>query len=430
MTLRWTRSLLPTALLLTAGCAGQTPFPSGLEPAASLLPEYRDALAGQPEDVTAFLRTWLPALTPVEDEGGRIAYALEGTQAEVVRSVDRLLAAYEGYCTQRGGALEKPTEAPGRRCLAAKGDTIARMEVDVVHAAEAEPARLRFAAETGERVRRNAAQRRAQQALVQQTLAGNGPSGHILLANGEAFDAARFGRLSGPDYYAIQLPQRDPIGLTELLSVRWTGEGIRVVLRDGSVINATGRAVAPARTLVRLVPSDNDVPDMDAMSYEAPFRFVTLDAKSKQPRQVRVRDPAQLLEITVSAKAPALRAGPVPVRADAKEQAAFNQALVREASRASKNLKAAPEPINLADAAARDEIERMGRMGPCSRSQSDLALKAGDLSLSEFYVCAQYRKEAKLLLANDGAVSPEKTPLVYLGRAARAPWFDFSGVLR
>jgi hypothetical protein len=78
----------------------------------------------------------------------------------------------------------------------------------------------------------------------------------------------------------------------------------------------------------------------------------------------------------------------------------------------------------------RDEVERMGRNGPCRKSQSDAALKNGDLSLSEFYVCAQYRKESKVLIANDGAISPTKTPLVFLGRAARAPWFDFSGVLR
>ena len=39
-------------------------------------------------------------------------------------------------------------------------------------------------------------------------------------------------------------------------------------------------------------------------------------------------------------------------------------------------------------------------------------------------------KEAQALLANDGSISPEKTPLVFLGRAARAPWFDFGGILR
>jgi hypothetical protein len=78
----------------------------------------------------------------------------------------------------------------------------------------------------------------------------------------------------------------------------------------------------------------------------------------------------------------------------------------------------------------RDEVQRMGRNGPCSKSQSDAALKSGDLSLTEFYVCAQYRKESKELLGNDGTISPDKTPLVFLGRAARAPWFDFNGVLR
>jgi hypothetical protein len=429
MTTRWIRRFLPAALILTAGCTHQGTLPS-LPLSSSLLPDYQTALAGQPGDVTVFFRDWLGSLEPTEDENGRIAYAVEGRQGDVTRSLERLLSGYEAYCGLRAGNLDEPSDAPGRRCVTASGETLARLEVDVVHAAEFQPARLRFAAETSERVQHNETQRRAQYDRIEQLLGSNGPAGNVLLANGEAFEAARFGRLSGPDYYAVQLPGREPIAFADMLSVRWADDSVRIVLRDGSVVTEAGKGLGPERTLVRLVPTDNESVEMDVMSYDAPFRFVALDARTRQPRQVRVRDTAKLLEITISARPPALRAGPLPVRPDAKEQAAFNKRLVKDATRASKNLKPAPEPIDLADARVREEVERMGRKGPCGRSQSDAALRNGDLSLSEFYVCAQYRKEARLLLENDGAISPDSTPLVYLGRAARAPWFDFGGVLR
>lgn len=430
MTIRWIRPLLPAALALAAaGCASFSPS-TGLNLNSSLLPDYRSALAAQPQDVTAYLRAWLRSLTPSEDESGRIAYAVEGSQDEVMRAVERLMAGYEAYCTQRTGTLAEPGLTPGRRCVGADGATLASLEVDVVHAAEFDPGRLRFAAETGERIQRMAALRRIQHAQVMQVLHENGPSGYVLLASGEAFGAARFGRLSGPDYYAIQVPGRYLIPLVDTLSVRWTDAGVRIVMRDGSVVTDTGKEVTPARSLVRLVPSGNDSVDVSGMTFDAPFRFVTLDTKSRQPRQVRLRDVAQILEITVSPQAPALRAGALRARPSARDQAAFSQTLVTDAKRTAKTLKAAPLPLDVGDARIRADLERMGRNGPCRRSQSDAALQQGDLSLSEFYVCAQYRKESKALLANDGAISTDKTPLVFLGQVARAPWFDFGGVLR
>ena len=57
-------------------------------------------------------------------------------------------------------------------------------------------------------------------------------------------------------------------------------------------------------------------------------------------------------------------------------------------------------------------------------------LPAGDVSVTEYYVCAEYRRESDTLLQNGGEVTPDKTPLVFLGRAARAPWYNFDGVLR
>lgn len=151
MTSRWTRHFLPAALILTAGCAGKGPLPPA-PVSKSLLPEYQAALDGQPGDVTQFFRDWLTGVDAADDDGGRIAYSVQGSQGDVMRSVERLLAGYEGYCAQRGGTLDQPAEAPGRRCMSATGQTLARLEVDVVHAAEFQPARLRFAAETSERV--------------------------------------------------------------------------------------------------------------------------------------------------------------------------------------------------------------------------------------------------------------------------------------
>jgi hypothetical protein len=430
MTLRWIRPLLPAALVLAAaGCAGKG-SPAGADPGSSLLPDYRSALAAQPQDVTAYLRGWLESLTPTQDENGRVAFAVEGSQAEVMRAVDRLMAAYEAYCAQRSGTLAEPGETPGRRCLGADGATLAGLEVDVVHAAEFQAGQLRFAAENGERIQRMEALRRIQHAQVTQTLRENGPSGNVLLASGEAFDAARFGRLSGPDYYAIQVPGRYLIPLVDTLSVRWSGESVRIVMRDGSVVTDTGKEVAATRSLVRLVPSGSDTVEAASMSFDSPFRFVTLDGKSRQPRQVRLRDVAQLLEITVSPRPPALHPGALSARPNAKERAAFTRTLVNDAKRTQKMLKVALPPLDVTDTRIRADLERMGRNGPCSRSQSDAALQRGDLTLSEFYVCAQYRKESKTLLDNDGIISTDKTPLVFLGQAARAPWFDFGGVLR
>ena len=427
MTIRWICPALAASLALAvAGCSLPGPKPAS----TSLLPDYRSALAEKPQDVTVFFRQWLASTPPSEDDGGRLAYSLQGSPTEVTAGVDRLMAAYEAFCSARSGKVTAAREGAGRRCVAADGSAIAGLEVDVVHAAEFQPEQLRFAAQTGEHVQRMEALRRIQRAQLMQTLQGNGPSGDVLLRDGESLPAGRFGRLSGPDYYALQVPGRFLIPLVDVLSVRWADGAMRIVMRDGSVVNETGRTMDPAHTLVRLQPLGRDSVEATAMTFEAPFRFVTADPKSRQPRQVRVRDVSRLLEITVSPRAPTLRAGSLTARPDSREQATFNQALVKDANRAAKKLKSAPAPLDLADPRMRADLERMGRNGPCSNSQSDAALKAGDLSLSEYYVCAQYRREARALLAGKGTITTDKTPLVFLGQTAQAPWFDFGGVLR
>jgi hypothetical protein len=355
---------------------------------------------------------------------------VEGSQAEVSSTVQQLLAGYQAFCSRSGGKIETTEEMPGQRCLNADGRPLGQLTVDVTHPEDAQPARLRFSVESGERVARVQAELQALHARVTQALAANGPTGGLLLAGGEAFEISRFGRLAGPDYYAIQTPGLGLLPFSEFLSVRWTPQGLRVTRLDGKVVTETGRNLTPARTLVRVVPVGKATVETVPLSFEAPFRFVALDAQSKQPRQIRVRDASRIQEITVSPKPPPFVAGPISVQFDDNGQRAFSEALVRDARKTAAQLESTPARIDLHDAKLREDVERMGRAGHCAKSQEDGALERGDIALSEYYVCAQYRKESQALLANDGEITPERTPLVFLGRAARAPWFDFGGVLR
>jgi hypothetical protein len=312
----------------------------------------------------------------------------------------------------------------------ADGRPLGQLTVDVIHASDTRPARLRFAVESGERVARLQAERQKLHSRVTEALAGNGPSGGLLLAGGEAFEVARFGRLAAPDYYAIQTPALGLLAFSDVLSVRWIPEGLRVTRVDGKTVTENARNLTPARTLVRLVPLGNASVDRRSIDFEGPFRFVVLDPQSKQPRQIRIRDASQIREITVSPKPAPLVGGPIPVQFDANGQQAFSEALVSDAKKAAANLRSKAQRLDLTDAKLREDVERMGSAGPCTKSQEDGALERGDIALSEYYVCAQYRKESQALLATNGEITPESTPLVFLGRVARAPWFDFGGVLR
>jgi hypothetical protein len=284
--------------------------------------------------------------------------------------------------------------------------------------------------ETGDRVREAQAAQVSRYRQVLYALDGNGPSGDVLLASGEVLEVARFGRLSGPDVYAVQLPEHGLIAFTELLSVRWTEAGVRVIMRDGSVIEESGPRLTPSRTLVRLTPAADQQLLAAAPTRDAPLRFVTLDARKKQPRQVRLRNVDQLLEVTVSPRPPAYPGGPIQPRFGSKERDAFSKTLTADARKASARLGRKPARLDLDDAALRQEVEKLGRSGPCTKAQSEAGLKTGDLALTEFLVCAQYRAESALVLKNGGQLSPDKTPLLYLSRAARAPWYDFDGVMR
>jgi hypothetical protein len=412
--------------LVAAGCTGMSSSPG----TPALLPDYRPALEARHTDLLAYFRDWLQATKPVHQDQESLSYAFEGSQAAVSDAANRLLAGYEAFCNRNGGKIETTEEMPGQRCVNADGRLLGQLNVDIIHALDSAPARLKFAVQSGEKAARLQAERKELHARVTEALGGNGPSGGVLLSGGEAFEVARFGRLAGPDYYAIQTPRLGLLPFSALLSVRWIPQGLRVTRLDGKVLTETGRNLTPGRTLVRLVPVGKANVETAPPNFEAPFRFVALDRQSKQPRQIRVRDMRQIQEISVSPKPAPLASGPIRVRLDANGQEAFSEALVNDAQKAAGKLRSNPQRLDLTDAKLREDVERMGSAGACARSQEDGALERGDIALSEYYACAQYRKESRALLATNGEVTPRSTPLVFLGRAARAPWFDFGGVLR
>jgi hypothetical protein len=202
------------------------------------------------------------------------------------------------------------------------------------------------------------------------------------------------------------------------------------MLLDGSVVEEAGPALTPAKTLVRLVPGTDPQVAGVPLTVEAPFRFVTVDARRKVPRQVRLRDVNQLLKVTVSPKPPLYKSGPIETTFEKKERDVFTRTLLADARKAASRLPRKPPRLDIEDTTQREELERLGRVGPCARAQTDAGLKTGDIALTEFFVCAQYRAESAFLLKNGGQLAPDKTPLLYLSKAAGAPWYDFDGVMR
>jgi len=377
--------------------------------------------------VLGFFQSWLSAVKPTQQSADGISYAVKGSEADVAAASDRLLAGYEAFCSRNNGKIGKPDGTPGQRCVDASGQVLAQLGVNVTHG---HMAGLEFSVETGESVQRALNLQRARYAQVAEVLSGNGPSGGLVLTSGESFDVARFGRLSSPDYYALNTPTQGLVPLTDVLSARWGPDGLRLMLRDGSVVTEPGPSLTPAKTLVRVIPGRDQSVEIVAPTFDVPFRFVAVNAKAKHLRQIRLRDTAQILEITVSPKPSRYAAGSLDTRFDKKDQDAFDRAVTADAKKAALKLNRTSDRLDLANTKLRDEIAKMGRTGPCSIAQSESGLKTGDVSVTEYYVCAEYRRESDTLLQNGGEVTPDKTPLVFLGRAARAPWYNFDGVLR
>ena len=143
-----------------------------------------------------------------------------------------------------------------------------------------------------------------------------------------------------------------------------------------------------------------------------------------------MRADGRILQINISAKPSKYGGGLIETRFDKKERDAFRKALVADARKAAATIGKKTETIDLRDPKLRADVDQIGRTGPCARTQSEDRLRAGDIAYTQYLVCAEYRQEADTLKSNGGELSPDKTPLLFLGRAARAPWYDFNGVLR
>jgi hypothetical protein len=302
--------------------------------------------------------------------------------------------------------------------------------MSVFHASTDQPASLQFTAESSAWMARLNEERMSDYRRVLATLAGNGLAGNVLLSSGESFDVVRFGRLAAPDFYALNTPNHGLVWFSDLVSVKWTDQGLSVVERDGDRYEETGSGLTPLSTIVRLRPTLDNQIKAEPLTNDEPFSFVYLDTASAQPRQARIRADGRVLQITIALHSERMRGGAIKVRFDKKQQEDFHKQLVADARKAAANTGKRTDHIDLNDSKMRSDLDQVGRVGPCARTQSEDRLRVGDISLSEYLVCTQYRQEADLIKSNGGEVTPEKTPLLFLGRAARAPWYDFNGVLR
>jgi len=386
------------------------------------------ALQSHPQDYIAFLKTWFQGVTPEIDSADIVRYALSARDKVAELAAERLISGNEAFCTQSGGKITQ--DPPALTCVAPDGRAIARLSVQVFHSSPEQPGTLQFTGESAAwMVRLNQVQL-ADYRRVIDALSGNGTGGGVLFSSGQSFDAVRFGRLSGPDFYALKTPNHGLIWFEDVVSVKWGTNTISIVQRSGEQIDDTGKGLAPGNTIVRVRPTENDQLKAEPLTFDQPFRFVYVDSKSKQPRQVRVRADALILQITISRQPSKYRGGMIQTRFDKKEADAFRKSLVAEARKTALNTGKKTDSVNLDDAKLRADLDQIGRVGPCVRTQSEDRLRSGDISHTEYLVCVEYRQEAETVKSNGGVLTPDKTPLLYLGRAARAPWYNFNGVLR
>jgi hypothetical protein len=418
-------------VLLSAGCA---PHHAGtsvgeMHTPQQLIPDYAPALQAHAEDYLAFVRSWLEANSPDLESDQFLRYALSGDERATQAGAERLLAGFRAYCAGQSG--EVVSEPPAFTCVTAERKALARLSVSVFHASADQPASLQITAESPAWLTRLSEERMNDYRLVLSTLAGNGFAGNVLLSSGENFEVVRFGRLSSPDFYALKTPEHGLIWFSDLVSVKWSEQGLSAVERDGDRFEESGTDLTPGNTIVRLRPTLDNQLKAEPLTAEEPFRFVYFDSASQQPRQARVRAERQILQITVSSgRNDRYRAGLINARFDKQQQAAFRKMLVADARKTAATTGRRTDRVNLEDEKLRSDLDQVGRVGPCARTQSENRLRTGDIALTEYLVCVEYRQEADIVKSNGGEVTPDKTPLLFLGRAARAPWYDFNGVLR
>jgi hypothetical protein len=424
--------VLALATLVLAACQstpGQKAAPdSSAAEADALVPDHAAALQAHPKDYIGFIKGWFHGVKPEIDSADIVRIGLAASDSAAELAAEKLIAGNEAFCTGNGGTIVK--EPPALTCVGADGKYIARLSVQVFHSSADQPGALQFTGESAAWMSRLSGEQLADFRRVLDTLAGNGAAGSVLLASGESFEVVRFGRLSAPDFYALKTPNHGLIFLTDLLSVKWGADSVTVAQRNGERFEESAKGLTPGNTIVRLVPTDNDELVAQPLTSEAPFRFVYVDPAVKQARQVRVRADTQILQINLSPKASRYRGGLIATRFEKKERDAFRKSLVAEARKTAASSGKRVDSVDLSDPKLRSNLEQIGRGGPCTHSLSDDRLRAGDIAYTEYLVCAEYRQEAEAVKSSEGQLTPDKTPLLFLGRAARAPWYDFKGVLR
>jgi hypothetical protein len=422
-----------TAVVLSLAACQTTPTQkvapdTSAAEADALVPDYAPALQSNPKDYVAFLRSWFHGVTPEIDSADIVRYGFAARDKTAELAAEKVISGSEAFCTQSGGKITQ--DPPALTCAAPDGRAIARLSVQVFESSAEQPGTLQFTGESAAWMMSLNEAQLADYRRVIETLAGNGVGGGVLLASGESFDVVRFGRLSRPDFYALKTPNHGLIWLEDVVSVKWGADAISIIQRDGERIEDSGKGLAPGNTIVRVRPTDDNQLKAEPLTYDQPFRFVYVDPKSKQPRQVRVRSEALILEITVSRQPSKYRGGLIQTRFDKKEAEAFRKSLVADARKTAASTGKKADSLNLDDAKLRADLDQIGRVGPCARTQSEDRLRAGDIAYAEYVVCVEYRQEAETVKSNGGALTPDKTPLLYLGRAAHAPWYNFNGVLR
>ena len=418
-------------MLASAACQGtpsKKPVQNAAAEADALVPSPTSALQSHPEDYIAFLKAWFAGATPAIDSADIVRYAFTAGDETAGFAAQKLISGNEAFCTHSDGRIVQ--EPPALTCVALDGRAIARLSVQVFHSSPEQPGTLQFTGESAGWILRLSQVQIADYRRVIDALSGNGAAGGVLLSSGQSFDAVRFGRLSGPDFYALKTPNHGLIWFEDVVSVKWGADTISIVQRSGEQIEDAATGIAPGNSIVRVRPTENGQLKAEPLTPDQPFRFVYVDSKTKQPRQVRVRADALILQITVSRQSSKYRGGAIQTRFDKKEAEAFRKSLVSEARKTAINTGKAADTVNLDDARLRADLDQIGRVGPCARTQSEDRLRAGDIAYTEYLVCVEYRQEAETLKSNGGVLTPDKTPLLYLGRAARAPWYNFNGVLR
>jgi hypothetical protein len=211
--------------------------------AEALVPNPAPALQSHPEDYIAFLEAWFQGVTPEIGSTDIVRYVFAAADETAELAAERLISGNQAFCTRNGGKILR--DPPALTCVAPDARAIARLSVQVFHSSPEQPGTLQFTGESASWIVRLNQVQLADYRRVIDVLSGNGTGGGVLLTSGQSFDAVRFGRLSGPDFYALKTPNHGLIWFEDMVSVKWAVDTISIVQRNGEKIEDTARGLRP-----------------------------------------------------------------------------------------------------------------------------------------------------------------------------------------